>query len=101
MAEILTSENESMPKQAREKVRFLPLSEIQDFPDHPFQVRDDDSMKELIEDKKAEMYVDKGIGIIIAVVVGAIVLAGVYAVIKTNVLTGLGGKVDGLWNYTA
>ncbi len=48
MAEILTSENESMPKQAREKVRFLPLSEIQDFPDHPFQVRDDDSMKELM-----------------------------------------------------
>ncbi len=54
-----------------------------------------------IENKKAEMYVDKGIGIIIAVVVGAIVLAGVYAVIKTNVLAGLGGKVDGLWNYTA
>ncbi len=54
-----------------------------------------------IENKKAEMYVDKGIGIIIAVVVGALLLAGVYAVIKTNVLGTLTTKINDLWNYTA
>ena len=33
----------------REKVMDMPLSELRPFPDHPFQVRDDDSMKETVE----------------------------------------------------
>lgn len=33
----------------REKVRVIPLSAIDDAPDHPFQVRDDEEMRELIE----------------------------------------------------
>lgn len=33
----------------REKVRVIPLSAIDDAPDHPFQVRDDDEMAELVE----------------------------------------------------
>ncbi len=33
----------------REKVRVIPLSQIVDAPDHPFQVRDDDEMMSLIE----------------------------------------------------
>lgn len=32
----------------REKVRVVPLSAVKDFPNHPFQVKDDDSMQELI-----------------------------------------------------
>ena len=32
----------------REKVRVVPLSTVKDFPNHPFQVKDDDSMQELI-----------------------------------------------------
>ena len=39
--------------------------------------------KTAIENKKAEMYVDKGVGIIIAVVVGALILGGIYALIKS------------------
>ncbi len=36
-------------EQKREKVRNIPLSLIDDAPDHPFQVRDDKEMEELIE----------------------------------------------------
>lgn len=36
----------------REKVTDMPLSELHPFPDHPFQVRDDDSMKETVESIK-------------------------------------------------
>lgn len=33
----------------REKVRIVPISNIEDFPDHPFQVKDDESMDQLVE----------------------------------------------------
>ena len=33
----------------REKVRVIPLSAIDDAPDHPFGVRDDEEMAELVE----------------------------------------------------
>lgn len=36
----------------REKVMDMPLSELYPFPDHPFQVRDDDYMKETVESIK-------------------------------------------------
>lgn len=39
--------NSTDPK--REKVRVIPLSAIDDAPDHPFGVRDDDEMAELVE----------------------------------------------------
>ena len=29
----------------REKVRVVPISNIEDFPDHPFQVKDDESIE--------------------------------------------------------
>lgn len=32
----------------REKVRIIPIHLIDDFPDHPFQVKDDDSMAQLV-----------------------------------------------------
>ena len=37
----------------REKVTHIPITEIDDFPDHPFQVRNDDAMKSMIESIKA------------------------------------------------
>lgn len=33
----------------REKVRIVPISNIEDFPDHPFQVKDDENMDQLVE----------------------------------------------------
>lgn len=35
------------------KIKKIPLSEIDDFPDHPFKVRDDDDMKNLVESIKS------------------------------------------------
>ncbi len=55
--------------------------------------------KTAIENKTAEMYVDKGVGIIIAVVVGALILAGVYALFKTTILPDMSSKVGEMWNY--
>ena len=55
--------------------------------------------KTAIESKAAEMYVDKGVGIIIAVVVGAAILAGVYALFKTTILPSMTTKVGEMWNY--
>ena len=55
--------------------------------------------KTAIESKAAEMYVDKGVGIIIAVVVGTAILAGVYALFKTTIIPNMTTKVGNLWNY--
>lgn len=33
----------------REKVRIIPVELIDDFPDHPFQVKDDESMAQLVK----------------------------------------------------
>lgn len=45
-----TSEEREEDKLA--KIRDIPISEIDDFPDHPFQVRDDEDMQNLVESIK-------------------------------------------------
>lgn len=46
------STEETREDAKREKVTDMPLSELHPFPDHPFQVRDDDSMKETVDSIK-------------------------------------------------
>ncbi|WP_444642289.1 ParB/RepB/Spo0J family partition protein [Caproiciproducens sp. R1] len=46
------STEETREDAKREKVTDMPLSELHSFPDHPFQVRDDDAMKETVESIK-------------------------------------------------
>lgn len=41
-----------LSKKENDNVTAIPLSQIADFPDHPYQVRDDDSMNELVESIK-------------------------------------------------
>lgn len=41
-----------MGEKQNEVVKEIPLSDISSFPDHPYQVRDDDSMNELVESVK-------------------------------------------------
>lgn len=48
----LFSTEESRQDDTLEKVRNIALSELYPFPDHPFAVRDDDSMKETVESVK-------------------------------------------------
>lgn len=43
-----------MSKKENDNVTAIPLSQITDFPDHPYQVRDDDSMNELVESIKEQ-----------------------------------------------
>jgi len=40
--------DESRADRKRERIYDIPLSDIQSFPDHPYKVRDDDNMTELI-----------------------------------------------------
>jgi len=44
-----TGEERALEKQTRERVMLLPVSELHDFPGHPFQVRDDEEMEKLAE----------------------------------------------------
>ena len=46
-----------------------------------------------------EGYVDTGVKIIIAVVVGGVLLAGLYALFKTTILTTLNTKITGMFGY--
>ena len=39
-----TSEERALEAQTQERVMMLPVSELHDFPGHPFQVRDDEEM---------------------------------------------------------
>ena len=48
----LFSTEESRAEEKLQKVRDIPLSEIDDFPDHPFQVKEDESMLEMAESVK-------------------------------------------------
>ena len=48
----LFSTEESRQDAALEKVQVIALSELHPFPDHPFAVRDDDSMKDTVESVK-------------------------------------------------
>ena len=50
-SDLFTTEQERQDAKL-EKVQNIPLSELYPFPDHPFSVRDDDSMKETVESVK-------------------------------------------------
>ena len=47
----------------RETVLDIPLSEISDFPDHPYQVKDDENMAELVESVSLHMVLDRNNGV--------------------------------------
>ena len=48
---------------------------------------------------RAEGYVDSGVKILIAVVIGALLLAGLYTLFNTNILPTLTTKITALFNY--
>ena len=57
--------------------------------------------KTTIENVKAEGYVDTGVKIIIVVVVGAVILAGLYALFNGVILPRLNTEIGEMFNYTA
>ncbi|HBR32162.1 MAG TPA: hypothetical protein DD733_08785 [Clostridiales bacterium] len=58
------------------------------------------TVKTTIECKKAEGYVDSGVKILIAVVIGALLLAGLYALFNTNIMPAVTQKITSLFNYS-
>ncbi|OGO91813.1 MAG: chromosome partitioning protein ParB [Clostridiales bacterium GWF2_38_85] len=52
VADLFTTQ-EQRDNDKREKVIDIPLSDIDDFPDHPFQVRNDAAMQSMVESVKA------------------------------------------------
>ena len=57
------------------------------------------STKTAIESKKAEGYIDTGVKIIIGVVIGGVILAGLYALFNTTIIPTLTSKIQGMFNY--
>ena len=59
------------------------------------------SAKCAIENRNAEGYVDTGVKILIAVVLGALILSLLYALINGTVLPKVTEKVNSMFAYTA
>ena len=55
--------------------------------------------KTAVSNAKAETYVDTGVKILIAVVIGALLLAGLYALFNSTIMPKVTEKVEGLFNY--
>ena len=53
----------------------------------------------VLDGTAAEGYVDTGVKILIAVVIGALLLAGLYALFNSTVMPTMKQKVEGLFNY--
>lgn len=56
--------------------------------------------KSTIENIKAEGYVDTGVKIIIAVVVGAVILGGLYALFNGVILPRLNTEIGDMFSYS-
>ena len=54
---------------------------------------------EVIETKTAETYVDTGVKVLIAVVIGALLLTLLYALFKDTIMPSVVTKVQELFNY--
>ena len=58
------------------------------------------STKLAIENKKAEGYIDTGVKIIIGVVIGGVILAGLYTLFNSTVIPTLTTKIGEMFNYS-
>ncbi|HPE95751.1 MAG TPA: DUF6133 family protein [Bacillota bacterium] len=52
-----------------------------------------------LDNVKAEGYVDSGVKILIAVVIGALLLAGLYALFNTTIMPTVTQKIKDLFNF--
>ena len=57
------------------------------------------SARTAVDNAKAEGYVDSGVKILIAVVIGALLLAGLYALFNTTIMPTVTTKIQQLFNY--
>ena len=52
-----------------------------------------------VSNNKAEGYVDSGVKILIAVVIGALLLTGLYTLFNTTIMPTVTAKIRELFNY--
>ena len=57
------------------------------------------TVKATVESTTGEGYIDTGVKIIIGVVVGGVILAGLYALFNTTIISTLTEKISGMFNY--
>ena len=57
--------------------------------------------KTTLASKSGEGYIDTAVKIIIGVVVGGVILVGLYALFKNVVLVNLNSEITDMFNYTA
>ena len=57
------------------------------------------SAKTAIESTTGEGYIDTGVKIIIGVVIGGVILAGLYALFNTTIIPTLTSKIAQMFNY--
>ena len=57
------------------------------------------SAKTAIESTSGEGYIDTGVKIIIGVVIGGVLLAGLYALFNTTIIPTLTSKIQSMFNY--
>ena len=57
------------------------------------------TVKATVESSCGEGYIDTGVKIIIGVVVGGVILAGLYALFNTTIIPTLTEKISGMFNY--
>lgn len=59
------------------------------------------SVQNVLSSRKAEGYVDTGVKIIIAVVIGGVILAGLYTLFSGTIIPNLNTEIGELFNYGA
>ena len=57
------------------------------------------SAKTAIESTSGEGYIDTGVKIIIGVVIGGVILAGLYLFFNSTIMPTLSTKIQGMFNY--
>ena len=57
------------------------------------------SAKTALASKAGEGYIDTGVKIIIGVVIGGVILVGLYALFNTTIFPTLGTKIAEMFNY--
>ena len=55
--------------------------------------------KTTLDNARAEGYIDTGVKIIIGVVIGGVILAGLYALFNTTIIPTLTTKIGEMFNY--
>lgn len=58
------------------------------------------NIKRSFKSKRGEGYVDTGVKVLMAVVIGALVLGGLYALFKSIILPTMNTKITEMFNFT-